>query len=138
MKKKIENRIAIVIVGILFIFVPYYLKTEYENKKAKLDSVTQSIQTTYTKHYSYSGKRHHRRTVYTPEYHFLVGKTRYVCTSMYSSSSIPTNEPKNIYYNSYNPNDCLPEKGQNTDVIYYVLQFAGVISILVGFLYKEL
>ncbi len=137
MKIKIENRIACVLVGIFFLLIPYYLKTEYENKKTELDSVAQSIQTTYKKHYSYSGERHHRRTMYTPEYHFLVGKTSYVCTSKYSSSSIPTNTPKKIYYNSYNPMDCLPENGTEADVISHAIGIAGVIVILFGLLYKE-
>lgn len=133
-----KNRIVCVVMGILFLLIPCYLRINYEIKKTQFDSVTQSIKTTYKIKKRYDREKHSMTTLYTPVYHFLVGKTSYVCISQFSSDSIPETVSKKIYYKSYNPCDCLPERGIKEDIVFCAFGLFGVISILYGSLYKKI
>ena len=138
-----DKALGCFVVGILFAVFALFIHFSYENKKNELDGNTISIKTTYTtkksKYRSESRHRHRHRhkhetkTMYQPTYQFVVNNKTYFCTPNSSSSVKPSNKPITIYYDSTNPNNCLPQKGYTENVILIVIGLMSIVSICFGF-----
>lgn len=112
-----KNILGLIIALIIAIGVVFVFANDYKNQKEDLDSSTQSVKVTYTSHLgrTKSGSGDYSRSsttrMYTPIYHYIVDGTKYTCKSGHSSSFKPSNEPKTVYYNSQNPQDCMVDDG---------------------------
>ncbi len=123
---KFKNGIILLLVGLFFLGISFVMNKLDENRMQNLDASTFSIQT------DYKVRRDSDSTMYTPQYTYVVKGKKYVCTSNFSSSIKPSNEPRKIFYNSQNPHDCFPQKGQQEKIFLFIFTLIPIIAIVAG------
>ena len=126
MKKGYKFHALFIIVGLLFGGIILGIIIHNSTLKKSMDSSVMSDRVEIT---SYDGEN---GTMYSPVYYYTVDGKEYECKSSSSSNSMPSEENKNILYNSKNPEKCYsPYTSKSNKILYFVL-FIPIIFLFVG------
>ena len=107
-------------------FVTYYAYTTHQ-KKQTLDSSIMSTRVEITSYENDDGA-----TMYSPIYYYVVGNQEYSCSSISSSSVMPSTENDTVYYEKANPSNCMSNYSKNENKLVILFFIVSIICIVVS------
>ena len=126
--KNFTRFIALVIV---FVFISFLQAMNNVERKKTMDAHILSTKIIHETIY-YEGSNLQR---YTPSFYFNVDGREYVCKERMRLDKKMRDKPYKIYYNSNNPNECLPEFVEHKRIFSAISLLLASI-VLFGCLYK--
>ena len=115
------------IAGLLFLIAMAWLYISQIIKLKSLDSSVMSIGVDIKSYVNDEG-----RNMYTAVYIYEVNGEIYECGSRYSSSVYPSNNNKNVYYDSKNPLNCMSEYSKSGNNILLICMLLPIVFIVMA------
>lgn len=133
MEQTKNNKTVLIVMGIIFALIGFFMIKIDTTNKNRMDSKTYSTKIEYTMHKSHKDGR--TTTMYSPIYYYSVDGIEYSCKTNFSSSSKPSNKPTLVRYMQNNPQDCYVSIAGKGFLNFLFLIF-GIIAIFIGFTRK--
>ena len=126
-----QNAWVGVVVGLIFMVFPIFLFLHDDSVKKNMDSQVMSSSVSHETEYS-SRRKGSSTTLYRPIYKYEVNNRVYTCSSR-MASSFKSYDNQIIYYQSYNPQDCIVETTKKDIGFYAVFFLMGLLGVLSPF-----